>query len=533
MADKLFGQTNFNGFIFTIPKQEGADLLDDDQRVASIGDATMQHIQDMCGTDRLVFNEYLHMPDGNLYVIEDQPRWHDPDEYNLGDKTDLEIYMKRNKIPEKERHYYEDAVIQEMERRMQDDALGHKDELVSYDNWQKFPQQWAKWDIPTTPRPRLRHVGNARKMFYDSFSGDVIIDPDNNMHPLEKEVIKVLNTLNNFEWQNIMTDEQIRIHNADEENCDFQITQIEEDEWVSEERNGEIVKAKVPRNAPEYLFTDGIQEILHVEMYTKRVYRILFPKRKKIAPPYTSDELGMRIDTYKNLKMMLLELSEKSNRYPIDIAEYYLAQIDRYEFKQYVDVVRRRTRLEDPLYTYIAVQGRRLVAMAKDGEQVYSNIKKMGSNLYKNGLIAERLITKEKNAEGKWVVLKDPRTEVTCQRMRKYHWQKYHQIKAEIFRIEQDKAQRKITAASEEVKQWVNAIVQAADNAINERNLKLLTKYAAMLIHGHRSKSIVLEEEEWKLMWDVYNEQKNIVLSNLSNQSKEKDGKRRLKRSTG
>jgi hypothetical protein len=139
MTGKLFGRTNANDRLFNIETQEGSDILEGDEGVASIGDATLQHIQDMNTLDRMAWEEYVVMGDGNIFRIEENLNWLDPDEFNLRNTDELSMYLKRAKIPEKYRQYYEDQVVAEKDRQESEDVMDHPEELIPYEDWERFP----------------------------------------------------------------------------------------------------------------------------------------------------------------------------------------------------------------------------------------------------------------------------------------------------------------------------------------------------------------------------------------------------------
>lgn len=171
-SKKLYRINNPNSDLFTIPLEQGASGLDDDNRIASIGDATLRHI-DSLGNKRVVYDSFVCMPDGNLFQIEDNLFWSDMDEFNLKSVSDLKGFMKQNKIPEKYEGIYKEAFENELSRReTSEDVLDQKDNLISYEDWEANPGLSSHWETPQTPKPYVRYVGNCKQVFYDNFPDD-------------------------------------------------------------------------------------------------------------------------------------------------------------------------------------------------------------------------------------------------------------------------------------------------------------------------------------------------------------------------
>ncbi len=171
MADKIFQKNNVNDSIFTIESEEGG--TPDDHYNASIGDATLKHISELQGGRIAAWDYFVKMPDGNLFAIEDNLTWNDTNELNIRSKDDLGKFMKDAKIPEKYRPIYEEAMQNELDKETQsEDAMDQRDNLVSYEDWEASPGLSSHWDIPQTPKPHVKYVGNCRQMFYDDFPED-------------------------------------------------------------------------------------------------------------------------------------------------------------------------------------------------------------------------------------------------------------------------------------------------------------------------------------------------------------------------
>lgn len=499
MSGKLFGRTNYNDIIFRIEQQEGSQILGGDMGIASIGDATMNHIQNLGGLGRMAWDEFLCMPDGNLFAIRENTRWVDPDEYNLGDKTEKEMFLKRNKIPEKHHKYYDDAVIMEEQRRLNEDVLGHKEELVSYDNWERFPQQWNRWDIPTTPKPKKVFVGNAKKMFYDVFSND------GEPHPLEAQVLSIVMILDKFRWEYILT--RRLIAESNKTSVIKRIRQAEPDQWIEEGGR----RRKKRRMSPAYIFTDEEIEYLHAELFCAHIERVLIPRD---TSKLSSMKLKQHMHTYEMLKQLTLDIANGVKGFPIDLAEKYLSEIDRFEFLRYKRIASYQTKIQDPLYTYLAVTGRKFISIANEKPEVYNEWKKMGREFFLNGFVCERVITREK-VNGRWGKV-DPHKKVDVQRMRKHHWTKYHDVKGQLEVIIARKKQRVGPVARE----WINKLRSSARQAEKTRNLRLYTKNAEVLINGHKSGTIEMSKQDWQVVWGLYNKGKAWVIGRLSSKEK-------------
>src|SRR3990167_7722150 len=144
MADTIFSGNNPNADIFIIEQDEGNGDFDD-RRVASIGDATLNHVQKL-GNSRLIYDSFICMPDGNLFAVEDNLSWNEITEFNIKSENDIDKYLRDNKIPEKYRGIYIEALQNQLDKGESEDVLDQRDHLVSYEDWEANPQLMSHWD---------------------------------------------------------------------------------------------------------------------------------------------------------------------------------------------------------------------------------------------------------------------------------------------------------------------------------------------------------------------------------------------------
>jgi len=170
MKKTIFSSTNPNASIFDIPTEEGAD--ESDNRVASIGDATLAHVQSL-EQKRLIFDHYIRMPNGNLFSVEENVFWNDPDELNLASEKNLDSYFKKNQIPDKYKDIYREAIQEEEEKRASsEDVMDTSGLVIPYDEWENKPGMMKHWETPKTPGMYMKYCGNTSQLFYDEFPED-------------------------------------------------------------------------------------------------------------------------------------------------------------------------------------------------------------------------------------------------------------------------------------------------------------------------------------------------------------------------
>jgi hypothetical protein len=164
---KLFGHNNPNHKIFIVPTEEGYDS--DDNMNSMIGDATMHHVDKLNPAERQLWEQLIIMGNSNIFEVTPNFSDNDHDPLNLRQK-ELENFFKYNSIPESAQVLYREAIEAEEERRnASEDAYDRTEMLISWDDWQNNPGLGQHVDLPTTPKPITRYMGNTTQMFYDEF----------------------------------------------------------------------------------------------------------------------------------------------------------------------------------------------------------------------------------------------------------------------------------------------------------------------------------------------------------------------------
>jgi hypothetical protein len=186
--DRIFELNNPNAHVFIVPTQEGADT--EDQWNGSIGDATMQHVRNLEDNERQLWEDMIHMQDGNIFRTVPSFDAFDRDPFNLA-AEDLEDYLKEylrktGATPQEEAAVRE-AITEEIERREASEDIMNLGQSLPFQDWEEFPQMWNSIDMPKTPRDKLIYCGNSRKRFYDFF-------PEG--HPDSHYIEDVLNRMN-------------------------------------------------------------------------------------------------------------------------------------------------------------------------------------------------------------------------------------------------------------------------------------------------------------------------------------------------
>ena len=169
MADRLFAtvrETNPNAAIMIVENEE-------DNYHGSIGDAVATHVHEIHdnAAAMIMWNEIIHMQDGNMYRM--VPSWeeNDRDPHNMRGREIEDLKQKLS--TQLSREIFEEIFQVERDRREAagevetEDALDQ--EIIPYDDWEKFPGIWEKMELCTTPRNRALYMGNTSQEFYDVF----------------------------------------------------------------------------------------------------------------------------------------------------------------------------------------------------------------------------------------------------------------------------------------------------------------------------------------------------------------------------
>jgi len=188
----LFGDnTNPNHTIFVVPTQEGADK--DDRWNGSIGDAIMEHVQNM--RHRIwEMEHYIHMPNGNIFRIEENVGTQDSDGSRRINREIMQVMKSVNKSSSEDKKNviaYLQSEIEENRRREEEREDAMDQILVPYEDWEAKPQMTKDWDVPSTPKPMFIYAGNSSQMFYDHFPED---------HPDSQLINNFLMIANNIDW---------------------------------------------------------------------------------------------------------------------------------------------------------------------------------------------------------------------------------------------------------------------------------------------------------------------------------------------
>ena len=200
MQNLLEDKNNLNHDIFTIPAQEGGS--EDDNYLASIGDAVQQHVQSLSHGERQLWDSLLHMDNtGAIFRIEESPFHRDTDPFNLEKEEDLEkafqikimTAFKGKDIDEEFIHVLRDEFEKEVERRQKSEDIADVGVPIPYHDWEKFPQMHKHWDVQSTPKPLFIYMGDSRGYMYDEM-------PEH--HPDKNNIEKILQMVNR-DWDEI------------------------------------------------------------------------------------------------------------------------------------------------------------------------------------------------------------------------------------------------------------------------------------------------------------------------------------------
>jgi hypothetical protein len=200
MQNLLENKNNLNFDIFTIPAQEGGS--EEDNYLASIGDAVQQHVQSLSHGERQLWDSLLHMDNtGAIFRIEESPFHRDTDPFNLEKEEDLEkafqlkimTAFKGKDVDEEFIKVLREEFEKEVERRAKSEDIADIGIPIPYHDWEKFPQMHKHWDVQPTPKPLFIYMGESRSSFYDDM-------PEN--HP-DKSRIEQYLQLFNRDWDDI------------------------------------------------------------------------------------------------------------------------------------------------------------------------------------------------------------------------------------------------------------------------------------------------------------------------------------------
>lgn len=479
----LFHRTNVNDLLFNVETQEGSEILEGDDGIASIGDAAMNHMQALSSMERMAHDEFIQVRDGNLFRIEENPRWDDPDEFNLHSKNELQRFMQVNKLPTSLRGIYQEAMEREEDQSQSDDVMNHPESLIPYEDWEKFGGMSKHWDIPSTPRPKLVFAGNSRQMFYDEFPED---------YPLAEVVNRVLFTLDRFDHYRIMTRKQILQHN--QENPNRTISQLQD--------------------GPIHLYSNGKEDYLCVEDYVEVLHRSIVQQKA---------DFKYKIYTYEALKDMVLAIGI-GDANPCELVAEMLKKLDNFHFHNYKFISALKTKKMDPLYAHLCVYGRELLQLAKKGKNVYNELKAFGQGLFRDGFLAMKefqageLCNRSCKGEN-GCKIQQPGHVVTgvfatVQRPRRHHWAKYNTIKKNIEILLEKRSQS--GKMSNVVQKCVDKIQKVRNEAIEASSLRKFTTIASSLINAQQSGKMVLAPSEWTKIWAIYNTCKQEVTKRLT-----------------
>lgn len=155
----------------TIEDQEGG--TENDGYFGSIGDAVASHVHDIQdnAAAMIMWNELIHMKDGNMYRM--VPSWeeNDRDPHNMRGGEIEKLKQKLSTSLPKD--VFEEIFQVEQDRREAagehetEDALDQ--EIIPYEEWEKFPGMWEKMELCKTPRDKAMYMGNTSQSFYDEF----------------------------------------------------------------------------------------------------------------------------------------------------------------------------------------------------------------------------------------------------------------------------------------------------------------------------------------------------------------------------
>lgn len=473
MNNKLFGRTNANDLIFKVETQEGSEILEGDEGLASIGDATMEHIQNLNPLRRQAYDEYHVMPDGNIFRSEDNPRWDDPDEFNLRNKDELSRFLQRNKIPDSLRGVYEEAEQKASEEDASEDVMDHPEELIPYEDWEKYGGMSKYWDIPATPKPRLVFSGNTRQAFYDDFAED---------HPLGSFVNRVINTLDGFSWHQIILSEDVEKYNTENDKKLFR-----------------------PETGSSYIYTDGSTEFLIADEYVNSLRESLF----KQGGRFSKVSMTYRVNVYNNLSEMITTIASdaiKDFAEPSSAVIACLAKLDRHHFEIYKKETIRKTKEHDPLYIYLCELGQRALKMTKQGKDGLREISKFGQSLFMDGFATEKLVNVSTGDVPEW------EKQTVVEKGRNHHWEKYDLIKKSCERILVKKASRKM---SDSAAACIERIRVAFNEALEAQNLRHFTRLATDFMQAQKSGKLDLSGADRNKVWAEYNLAKKDLVDML------------------
>ena len=523
MKSKLFGSRfNVNETLFRVETQEGSEILGGDEGTADIGDASMNHIQNLSSIDRMAHDEFIHMGNGNIFSLEESRDAEDSTMSTPGNqkeadekiavrmtslsKIDAEILSeseKADKNPKKFTALFRQREVVEeeldlLEAYNADDLMGHRESLIPYEDWEKFGGMSQHWDIPSTPKPKLNFAGNSSQSFYDDFPED---------HPMASFVNGVIANLDKFEHRQIVT--RLHITQYNQENRGLPILNLS-----YTDKKGKV--------RPGYMWSDSNKDYLCVEDYAKYIaFRI--SKMEKIESHY-------RFNTASALSKMIISIGSDEKTEPAEYVQEMLRSIEQFHFSNYKLAAAVKTRNMDPLFAHLCVYGRQLILLAKKGKNVYNELKAFGKELFENGFLAMKefkigeLCRRSCKGElgctirepghlvsGVFAIVQHPSPGRYGRNS--YHWEKYQAIKKEV---ESLLKKRTTIQPSEVVQKCVDRMQKIRDEAIQDSNLRKFTSIASSIIVAQKNGKLVLAPAEWAKVWSAYDTCKQEVTRQIN-----------------
>lgn len=461
MADKIFSRCNPNADIFLIPGDEGA--TEDDRYNASIGDATLKHV-DSLGNKVIYWESFVCMPDGNLFAIEPNLSYTESDEFNIRSVQDVNKFMKEARIPDKYKDVYIEAFQNELQKQeASEDVLDQKENLVSYEDWESNPgMSTSAWDLPQTPKPHVRYVGNCHQMFYDDFPED---------HPDAKFINNILNIINR-DWDEI-TPKFVRALSRRIESAPIQRSTID--------TLTNILDSICNSNDnPEIAVVAGLRTL--DREWGKRLFKACRRQELQRDPIY--NHLVTMCREYDTM----IEQGTSVNKVFNTLKTFGRSLFNKRQPLLHLGIQGRMKKSHWYLYHRMKKRYAPIVIVNKvDINRAYRN--ELAKALGISRRVAMLLITK--------------RPFESLDDVRRTGLVKYEDV------IRQDP----------ETTVLVERIRTAGEEAIKANNLKLLTSLPADFIKEQKSGSSKLSSDEWKRVWECYNIMKTRVLRAI-NQAK-------------
>ena len=192
---------NCNNDIFVLPSQEGG--IEGDNYLASIGDSSLEHLQNLSHSQRQIIENFIFMKDGNIFRLEPNPFNRDKDPFNLEKEEDLEKAFEQKVLNNFKEDIIDPEFLEILKKEFKKEVQKRQDsedifnrrsgvsfedwkvtlnseeetgewrptpqyiELIPYHKWEEHPQDWRNWDIEPTPKPMFVWSGRANSYFYD------------------------------------------------------------------------------------------------------------------------------------------------------------------------------------------------------------------------------------------------------------------------------------------------------------------------------------------------------------------------------